>query len=851
MATVLDTLTTNLNFQPNLSGLRKMETGVNRARAKLDGLASGFFKAGGILTGALAVTGAKVLSFERSWNELTAVFLNESAPALETLRKQALLLGRTTSKSASEAVEAQTALARSGLKLNQVLAATPAVLNLAIAGNLEMGAAAELVASTLNSYGLEADQATRVTDVFASAASNTAFSVGQIGAAFRQAGPLAKALNIPFERTVAALGVLRTGGLLPEMAGTGLRNILAILSDAKPPENVEAGFKSIGLSFQDMSKRLKDSGDIVGIMRTMVTAGLDATSALQIFGRESGTAAILLAKGGAGAQELEETFLGAATTADRMRERMESGLPGAVDKLKSAFEGLLLSLGEAGITGALEKGANMLSEFINRISEGPPQLVKLIASVLLLGPALLGVGAALKAVSIGLGFAMGGLKILSTGWITLRVVALKSLAAMRVAAVASFGAIRAVGLASLLSLQTAWTRVLLTFKSGGVKALFTSGFASISTAGVGAIATIKAFFLSGFTAISAAALTAFTAVKGIVLAALAPLAAVSWPVVAALAAAALVILVAWKPISTFFVGLWNGLTGGVGKVAKAMGRLLDALGPVGEGIRAIGRGIVSVFSGIGDAFSWLMDLLPDLTSEGEGFGEAIINGIVAVIDAITGAINFIRELDLAEAGKALFMTFIDGILSVGGAVKDAVKGVVDGITDLLPFSDAQEGPLSRLTRSGQAIVDTLAQGIRQADPLKLALEPALAGLVPLTAAVEPALAGLGPLTAAVEPVLEELAPLKMALDTGGASLPPLDAIAPPLPIAPLPTPALAGAGAAGSEAGDNKVEMSFGQGAIVINAAGGDAGEIAGHIEQELREKMRAGVEQLDSRIVG
>ena len=377
-------------------------------------------------------------------------------------------------------------LARSGLDLNQVLASTPAVLNLAIAGNLGMAESAKLVAATLNAYELDAREATRVTDVFASAASNTAFSVSEIGSAFRQAAPLANALNIPFERTVAALGVLRTGGLLPEMAGTGLRNILAILSDAKPPENVEAGFKSIGLSFQDMSKRLKDTGDIVGVMRTLVTAGLDATSALQIFGRESGTAAILLAKGGAEAQQLEGVFRGASDTADRMRERMESGLPGAVDQLKSAFEGLLLALGEAGITGALEDGARMLTRFTNSISEAPPQLVKLIASVLLLGPALLGIGAALKAVSIGLGFAMGGLKILKSGFVTLRTVALTSFAAMRVAAVASFGAMRvaavasfgaikAAGMASILSLRTAWVGMLATFKLGGVKALLIAG----------------------------------------------------------------------------------------------------------------------------------------------------------------------------------------------------------------------------------------------------------------------------------------------------------------------------------------------------------------------------------------
>ena len=245
--------------------------------------------------------------------------------------------------------------------------------------------------------------------------------------------------------------------------------------------------------------------------------------------------------------------------------------------------------------------------------------------------------------------------------------------------------------------------------------------------------------------------------------------------------------------------------------------------------------------------------------EAQAAAEKLVSGKQSA-ESIKKAIEKVKEL------KAnIDSTLAEGVGIEAGKLPAALEKEFKKANELLPQSDAKRGPLSNLRASGRALMDTLAEGVRRADPLKLALEPALAGLEPLTAAiepmravVEPVLERLEPLTAAiepmravVEPVLEELAPLKMALDTGGASLPPLDTIAPPLPIAPLPTPALAGAGAAGSEAGDNKVEMSFGQGAIVINAAGGDAGEIAGHIEQELREKMRAGVEQLDSRIVG
>ena len=153
-------------------------------------------------------------------------------------------------------------------------------------------------------------------------------------------------------------------------------------------------------------------------------------------------------------------------------------------------------------------------------------------------------------------------------------------------------------------------------------------------------------------------------------------------------------------------------------------------------------------------------------------------------------------------------TLAGGASGESGKLPAALENEFQETSELLPQSDAPRGPLSNLMASGRALVDTLAEGIRRADPLKMALEPILGGLD-------------------------------------------LNSLAPPLPVAPFPTGSFAGAGAAGSEAVGNKVEMSFGQGAIVINAPGGDASEIAGHIEQELRDHMRASAEQMDSRIVG
>ena len=49
--------------------------------------------------------------------------------------------------------------------------------------------------------------------------------------------------------------------------------------------------------------------------------------------------------------------------------------------------------------------------------------------------------------------------------------------------------------------------------------------------------------------------------------------------------------------------------------------------------------------------------------------------------------------------------------------KDAVTGAVDDVLsdvrDFFAFSDAKRGPLSDLTASGEAIMTTLAEGVRR------------------------------------------------------------------------------------------------------------------------------------------
>ena len=95
---------------------------------------------------------------------------------------------------------------------------------------------------------------------------------------------------------------------------------------------------------------------------------------------------------------------------------------------------------------------------------------------------------------------------------------------------------------------------------------------------------------------------------------------------------------------------------------------------------------------------------------------------------IYNGIKAIFNIDLAESGRKLLMTLVSGIKSVAMAPYEAVKGAMGAIRNLLPFSDAKEGPLSQLTLSGSKVLDTLGAGIVAAAPkLKDTVEGALEG----------------------------------------------------------------------------------------------------------------------------
>ena len=160
----------------------------------------------------------------------------------------------------------------------------------------------------------------------------------------------------------------------------------------------------------------------------------------------------------------------------------------------------------------------------------------------------------------------------------------------------------------------------------------------------------------------------------------------------------------------------------------------NPIGLVIVGIAAFIAGIIALYNYC-DGFREIVDAtwasLKEVASAISDFFGILtgvgIDGVLAYyFTDLYNGLQAIFDIDLAESGRKMLMTLVEGIKSVAMAPYEAVKSVLSSVRNLLPFSDAKEGPLSQLTLSGSKVLDTLGEGIAAAAPkLKNTAEGAL------------------------------------------------------------------------------------------------------------------------------
>lgn len=388
---------------------------------------AGKLKTGGALAIGAAAAGGyaagrflqPAIGFGKEMSRVQALTrIDKNSPQFKALREQALKLGSETQFTASDAASGQSFLAMAGFTPQAIQAALPGVLNMALAGGVELGETADIGSNILTQFNLTADQMDRVGDTLTAAFTRTNTDLRALGETMKYTGPVAAKLGISLEEAAAMAGMLANNGLRGSDAGTAMRASLSRL--ASPPKAAADALKELGVSVADARGKMRPMEDVLLDLykATQKYGQVDQVSFFKdIAGEEAfvGLQTLVAAAGSGELQKLTRELQGARGEADRVAKVMSDNLDGDLKNLDSAWEGLRIRISDL-VDGPLRSVTQWLTRVLEKITSLAQAHPVLTRQLLIAGGALLAMTATVGSLSLAIGVLAGPLAKLRLGF---------------------------------------------------------------------------------------------------------------------------------------------------------------------------------------------------------------------------------------------------------------------------------------------------------------------------------------------------------------------------------------------------------------------------------------------------
>lgn len=628
--------------------------------------------------------------FESQMSRVGAI-AEEVGVTIEDLEQQALDLGASTSFSASEAALGMEQLASAGFTTEQIYAAMPGLLDLAASSGADLATASEIAASAIRGFGLEADQAGYVADVFAEAAARTNAQVEDMGQAMKYIAPVAHAMGLEIDETAAAVGLLSDAGIKGGQAGTTLRAALTRLT--KPTKDATAVMKQYGMSFYDANGKMLSMEGIIGQLEQGLS-GLTQQQRNQalttLFGQEALSGMLVLMEAGPEKiAELTKSLDEAKGSAKEMADVMLDNTAGALEEFGGAIETAAINIQQI-LAPVVKNVVQWLTDVVNAFNsldkETQSTIITMLGTAAAIGPILLGLGKLLPIVS------------------KLQPLVSKLPSPFKLLGTVLKGAIHPIR--SLLTAMKSIPSLITGFKT--IPALikgFISGLNPVTLIIAGIIAAVVAFKLAwdtNFGGIQEKTAEIADSLQSMF-------------------DNMITMLQSW---GNFFLGLWESNWLGIQSIFTTLWNRVEVLFSLGLDIlnevfqlfsnlftgnwSGVWQNVVNIFTGIvkGIALffaSGLEALVTLLVNIGEGLWEAakvafgfISDGFTQVWDSIVAWFELAKEdpvtaiegiaTSLYETGKTVISKLWDGLKEAWESVADWVSDIADWLTDILSVS---------------------------------------------------------------------------------------------------------------------------------------------------------------------
>jgi len=325
-----------------------MGTAAKSAGAGIGSLISKFTTAAATI-GTIAFPIAKAAQFERAMATVGAVS-GATGKDLDSLTMKAREMGEKTEFSATQAADGLRFLAMAGLNVEQQLAALEPALNLALAGNIELGQAADIATNIMTGFGASVSELPGMMDVLTQAFTNSNTNLTELGHAMAYVAPVAAGMGVEFNDLVSAMSALANAGLKGSIAGTALRGTLVKLF--KPTAKSEKVMQSLAQRIGQTNIELRNAeGGFIGfagLIDQFAAANVSAAEAMEIFGLRAGPAFIaLLNQGSAEMRRFNKLMDEAGGRTAEIAKVMGNNFVGATKQLLSSLQELAINFGSA------------------------------------------------------------------------------------------------------------------------------------------------------------------------------------------------------------------------------------------------------------------------------------------------------------------------------------------------------------------------------------------------------------------------------------------------------------------------------------------------------------------------
>ncbi|MBT9426324.1 phage tail tape measure protein [Enterobacter oligotrophicus] len=650
-------------YNQTLERERRQLAAVTQARARYDQMqqTAGKLRGGGTMAVAGATAAgyaagrflSPAVGFDREMSRVQALTrIDKSSVDFSALREQAKKLGAETQFTTTDAASGQAFLAMAGFTPQAIQAALPGVLNMALAGGMDLGESADISSNILSQFRLDPKEMDRVSDVLTGAFTRTNTDLQNIGEAMKYAGTGLSNLGVSVEQTTAMIGVMANVGLRGSIAGTGLQATFSRL--AAPTGRAKTALKELGVEVADATGKMRPAEVVLTDLYKKISKYGD-TDKLSFFkdiaGEEASKSfqALVMSAGSGELQKLLEALKNAKGEAQKAAKIMADNLDGDLKNLDSAWEGFRIQINDL-VDNQLRALTQGLSDVVGNMTEWAKENPKLAQSLLVVGGSVLALTAAIGGTSLAIGLLMGPLAKLQLGF---------TLLTGGGGITGTIAALRTLGTASgpAMASVRAWWPILgsLAGKMRGVSAVIPGMRAALTgvflAPGAALGALIKnlgmlALRLTGFTTIWSIITTAISVLGTALSLLLSPIGLI----VAAFIAAGLLIWRFWEPIKAFFTGFFSG-------VMQQLTPFRDAFFPLTLAFSAIAKVV-------GEVWGWFVKLLSPVESSresldkcasaGETFGKVLGSALQLLLLPLTTLMEGIgwvlEKLDLIPSG---------------------------------------------------------------------------------------------------------------------------------------------------------------------------------------------------------